>query len=63
MGVHGFGLELRVELTADEPGVVKNLDDFDQGVFRVPAAEDPVDGFKRERPIPSPRHAPVFSID
>jgi hypothetical protein len=38
--VEGFALEFRVELDADEPGVVGALDDLRQGAIRAYAAEN-----------------------
>src|SRR5690349_14740116 len=35
--LHGLGLELGVELHADEPGMVRQFDDLDQVVLRVHA--------------------------
>ncbi len=39
MGVHGSGLELGMELTAQEPGVIRGLYDFDQAGFGIAAAD------------------------
>ncbi len=39
MGLHGPGLEFRMELAAEEPGVILDLDDLDQSVVRGGAAD------------------------
>ena len=41
-GSHGLGLELRVELAAQEPRVVPEFDDLDEPVFGVlPGKDEP----------------------
>ena len=37
MGCHGFGFELRVELAAEEPGVILELDHLDELAVRAHA--------------------------
>lgn len=40
MGVHGVGFEFGVELTADKPGMIRNLHHFHQRTVGGCAAED-----------------------
>ena len=40
VGFHGLGLELGMELAADEIGVIRHLDHLDEGAVRAEPGED-----------------------